>query len=192
MTTKRSAPAAGGRPFPGKDVITDLAGLPVEASGLVWQMNEPTGRRSLDWHTVPMVSWDILEATTAYIAELIKNRSPTEVAQNFGALKLLELSPDYMESDGAEVSYKAMSEIRAALGKQLWRMHYLRKWYEWCCDYGCDSFSEEVAFRLSEWTIGGNAKLSRSARPTRERARSTTWKRRRCSPRSGTAARTGL
>jgi hypothetical protein len=51
-----------------------------------------------------------------------------------------------------------MSEVLAALGKQLWRMHYLRKWYEWCCDYGCDSFSEEVAFRLSDWTIGGNAK----------------------------------
>jgi hypothetical protein len=106
VTTARPTPAASGCGFPGMGVITDLAGLPVEASGLVWRLNEATKSRSLNWHLLPMPSYDVLEATTTYIAELIKTRSPTEVVQNFEALKLLSLSPDYLESDGAEVSYR--------------------------------------------------------------------------------------
>ena len=146
--------------FSERSPVLDLAGLPVPTDSEVWSLNEPTRSRSLDWSQMPIRCIGTVEATVSYVAELIKRYSPTEVVQNFAALRLLDRSPAFLEADrcGGVVPYKALSEVHAALGKEGWRTHYLRKWYAWCCDQGFDQFSPEVAFQLSEMRIGGNAK----------------------------------
>ena len=161
FTNRAVTPAAPPAPaFPGHGIVYDLAGLPVDTSGSVWRLNEPTGSRKINWALLLPVSEALFAANTAYIVHLIKHYSPTEVYQNFSALKLLARSPTFQDACLSDdtLSAKFASELAADLGHQTHRIHYLRKWYEWCYDQGVVNFSAEEAFRLREMSFGGNAK----------------------------------
>jgi integrase len=49
--------------------------------------------------------------------------------------------------------------VRNVLGPhEQYRLHYVRKWYNWCCDQAFDGFSAEAAFEMNGLVIGGNQK----------------------------------
>lgn len=155
-----SRPLKSGLNFAGRGSVLDLSGLELATDRLVWSLNEPTGNRKLNWSLMPISCPGIMEPTVSYVTELIKRYSPTEVVLNFGALLLLGRSQAFVDADraGDVVPYTAVSELRDLLGKDGYRLHYLRKWYEWCADQGSEHFSPDVAFQLRELRVGGNEK----------------------------------
>lgn len=146
--------------FSGRSPVIDLAGLPVETNTPFWRLNDPTVRALLNWRLLPIKGHGVIEATIAYMCEVIKRYSPAEATRSFTELQQLKHSLAFIEADrlGEVIPYEAISEVRAFLGAKAWRTHHLRKWYTWCCDQGFDQFSPEVAFQLSELRIGGAAR----------------------------------
>ncbi len=141
-------------------VIYDRSGLPVDISTAIWVLNDPTRLRKINWNRFGVRSSEVVTATKDYICWLIKNQSVTEAHSNFSTLCLLAESSSFVEADKREdvVPYAAFSELASFLGDSSYRSHYFRKWYTWCSDRGYESFSPDVAFRLGQVRIGGNAK----------------------------------
>lgn len=144
--------------FPG--VIIDLAGMPVDASGPVWTLNNVRVTTELDWNSIPIRSSNARAATITMVGELVKTQSPDAVRNMFGLLKLLNKSPSFVANDlrGETYSINIFTELRAYFAGASWRLHYFRAWYQACVDIGAEQFSAEVALELQDRTVGGNRK----------------------------------
>lgn len=144
--------------FPG--TIVDLAGLPVDASGPVWALNNFRVPVELDWDTIPIKSPDARAATITIVSELVKTQTPDAVRNMFGFLKHLNNSKTFIENDsrGEKYSFNIFTELREYFSDAAWRLHYFRAWYQACCDLGAEQFSAEVALELQGRIVGGNRK----------------------------------
>jgi hypothetical protein len=151
-------------PLPGSpegNVVIDRAGRAVNVSELIWKTNDPTQHLSMDWRDVSIPSEKVLAATRAYFKYLIRNYSVGEIKNNWSALYRVWESPSFQAvcAMGEDIPYSTISEVQAALeAHERYRLHFVRKWYNWCCDQGFENFSPEVAFQLNELVIGGNCK----------------------------------
>ncbi|HLZ67278.1 MAG TPA: site-specific integrase [Aliidongia sp.] len=145
----------------GFDVIYDFSGLPVDVSGRVWTLNSPMRPACIELDLFSDKSGPFFTATACYLKFLIKNFSASEVINNWNALVILSNTRSFLESsrNKTDLSYLSFSEVAIYFGDHArWRLHYVRKWYEWCTDQDLVGFSAEVLFLMSEITIGGNEK----------------------------------
>lgn len=141
--------------------ILDRAGHQVDVSGPIWSLRSPTRVQNLDWDEVVIPSAAVLGATKQYIRNLVQNFSIGEVVGNWYALHFVWSAPSLQTAcaSGDDIPYRVISEVRQELGAhEQYRLHYVRKWYNWCCDQGFDGFSAEVAFEVNQLVIGGNRK----------------------------------
>lgn len=152
--------AAHDQGFPSQGVILDRAGLAVDATGWLWELNSAGERRYLRWKNFPSHSPDILEATSRYFARMIKAKSPDAVRGTFETLMYLSNSTSFLEAAGAgsELPIAIFTELKAYFASKSWRLHHIRHWYRSCADFGSPAFSPEVAFELDQKVIGGNKK----------------------------------
>ena len=144
-----------------KDVLFDASGAKVDISGDVWELNDPTTRIRLDWKRIPITSFETMDATKHFIRAMIASNAPKSVSRAFDALKLLNKSSSFVKADenDDEIQVSFFVEVRNYLGSEgAYRLHDIRQWFQFCCDYGASAFSPEVAFYLSERVIGGNKK----------------------------------
>lgn len=146
--------------FPSQGVILDRAGLAVDATGWLWELNSARERRYLRWKNFPSHSPDILEATARYFARMVKAKSPDAVRGTFDTLMCLSNSASFLEAAGAgrELPFAIFTELKAYFAGKSWRLHHIRHWYRSCADFGSPAFSPEVAFELDQKVIGGNKK----------------------------------
>jgi len=156
--SKRVAHGVHGRD---KGTILDRAGHQVDVSGPIWSLRSPTRVQNLDWDEVVIPSAAVLGATKEYFRNLIQRFSIGEVVGNWYALHFVWSAPSLQAAcaSGDEIPYRVISEVRQALGAhEQYRLHYVRKWYNWCCDQGFEGFSAEVAFEVNQLVFGGNQK----------------------------------
>lgn len=148
------------RAFPSQGIIIDRAGLPVDASGPIWRLNNPARKCTLDWTRIMIQSADTLEATVRHIARRIEAYSPDTVRGAFHALLYLPNAPSFVaaDRDGVEIPATFFSELRYHLKDDDARLHYIRYWYRSCADQGYEGFSPEVAFELDQKRLPGNRK----------------------------------
>src|SRR4051812_15024070 len=101
----------------GRDVIIDRSGRPVDVSGAIWKLDDPTMPDSLDWRDVNIRRREVYSATRAYLRYLIANYSKGEVHGNWYALAKVWASSSFQADceAGADVSYRAISEVQNAL-----------------------------------------------------------------------------
>lgn len=151
--------------FPSQGILIDRAGLPVDATGWVWELNSAGERRYLRWRAFPDCPASILDATARYFARRIKTKSPDSVRGSFETLLYLAHSPSFMSlgQGAAEMPIAVFEELKSYFeGAQFsgsgWRLHHVRHWYRSCADHGSPAFSPEVAFELDEKVVGGNKK----------------------------------
>jgi integrase len=146
--------------FPSQGVILDRAGLAVDATGWLWELNSAGERRYLRWKNFPSHSPEILEATARYFARMVKAKSPDAVRGTFETLMYLSNSSSFMESAeaGRDLPFSIFNELKEYFANKSWRLHHIRHWYRSCADFGSPAFSAEVAFELDQKIIGGNKK----------------------------------
>src|ERR1700737_300867 len=153
-------PLHHGREPEGRTIL-DRGGHQVDVSGSIWRLASPTRPLNLNWDEVIIPNPAVLATIKAYFRNLIQNFSIGEVVGNWYALRLVWSAPSFEPAcaSGGDIPYRVISEVRQALGAhEQYRLHYVRKWYNWCCDQGFDSFSAEVAFEINQLVIGGNQK----------------------------------
>lgn len=153
-------------------VVIDRRGLPVETSGERWSLNEPTVKLSLDWGVHAITDKELRASFERYFAWLLTTQSPMSVCNAFKFIAALTRTAAFREADekSGEIPYLAFSEARASLSKeQQWQLHYSRQLYRWCAAQGYRQFSTDVADKLGDIVIGGNAKgqAVRSKDPTK-------------------------
>lgn len=108
-----------------------------------------------------IASREIMEACTAYAAQLIRFQRAQSVSGWFQTLVLFTKHPKFAEEDlsGEPLSYPLFSAFMHDLGaSRRYRVQRLKQWYVWCCDQGMPRFDADTAFRLGETTFGGNEK----------------------------------
>lgn len=153
-----------------EEVVVTNAGYSINTSGLLWHIPHPSRPLYLRWDEIPIFLRSVWKATRAYFRYLIRNYSTSEVMGNWYALMRAWLCPSLQRAiaTGDEIPYRFFDELQGVFSNEdTYRLHYVRKWYCWCCDQGFEAFSSEVAFRLEERVVGGNRKghAVRSADP---------------------------
>ncbi|MDB5581098.1 MAG: hypothetical protein JWR80_6274 [Bradyrhizobium sp.] len=146
--------------FPSQGIVHDLAGLPVECSGWVWRLNNPTANRPVISFRRLGFSAGLLEATAKFAAERIATVSAEDVYNTFEVLTLLHRS-SHLQScmrTGEVIEEPLIAELRLMPNFAHWRLHYVRSWYRWCALWKFPQFSRDVADRLDQLTFGGNEK----------------------------------
>ncbi|NUB24266.1 tyrosine-type recombinase/integrase [Azospirillum brasilense] len=147
--------------FLDEKVIINRAGRPIDVSGAVWKISDPTQPVKLDWGEIKIPSETVLTATIAYMKHLLRNFSVGSAINAWYVLKRLWVSPAFQSAcmAGEVIPYRAISEaIEKFEAHQRYRLFWLRHWFNWCCDQGFESFSAEVAFQFNEVVIGGGSK----------------------------------
>lgn len=155
-----SALASPDEAFPSQGIIVDRAGLPVNATGWLWELNSAGERRYLRWTNFPTHSPEILGATARYFARMVKIKSPDAVRGTFETLMYLSNSDSFQKAAdrGRELPFEIFDDLESYFGSKSWRLHHIRHWYRSCADFGSPVFSPEVAFQLDQKIIGGNKK----------------------------------
>lgn len=146
---------------PEQSYVLDRRGMPVDISGTIWRLNEPTGSTILNWGAYKIQNRGVLNSIRRYFAWLLINQSPVSVRNAFHDVRLLIETEAFKsaERDGHFIPYLAFSEARAALGQEKQcHLHHARQLYRWCVSQGYPYFSREVANRLDDLVIGGNSK----------------------------------
>lgn len=147
--------------FPTQGIIVSLYGDRVDASGWTWRLNNAGRRSQINWRLLKFSSDKILEATTIFIAHLVRTRSSDNVLATFQALQKLHKSRSFLEAIRRNVAIpqRFFAEVRDEFGPQgAWRMHFIRKWFLFCCAYDATFFSDETAFLIQDNVVGGNPK----------------------------------
>lgn len=141
-------------------IVIDAAGLPIDCSGMVWRLNNAAAVKLVDWARWQIRSEFVLQATVQFLRHMVETQSPSSVRNAFKSLLLLQASESFIEADkrDVELPFALFSELRALLGHQTWRLHYVRQWYGWCANFGYPNFSTDVAFEADQLRIGGNRK----------------------------------
>ncbi|WP_330705862.1 tyrosine-type recombinase/integrase [Novosphingobium resinovorum] len=142
-------------------IVIDRAGRPVDVSGSVWRLNEPTGTITLNFDLLHISDGSILDAFRNYIVFKIRTKSPAHVHNCFDACRLL--LDTVAAQDAAEyntvLSYRAFSEALAVLGKAgKWRLHDGRHFYRWARRQRFEPFCPKVEKRMHSIVLGGNEK----------------------------------
>lgn len=136
--------------------VVTRAGTTLDASGMVWRLEDPSGSLTIDLRDIGNASGYVRAAIISYLRHLIRLYSVGEVWGNWSLIRMLDACGSSAESP---LPYKVLGEVREQLGShEHYRLHYLRKFYNWCCDQGFDGFSEDVAFEMNERVFGGNSK----------------------------------
>lgn len=141
--------------------VLDMRSLPVDISGDLWLLNEPTHPICLDWAGYKIRAKGTANAVRRYFSWLITAQSPNSVYNAFRFAQLLFETEAFKRSDhySGYVPYEAFSEARASLGREnQWQLHHARKLYRWCVDQGFPQFSQDVLDQLDDLVIGGNSK----------------------------------
>lgn len=143
-----------------RGMVIDAAGLQVDCSGMVWRLNNAAAIRLVDWSQWPFRSQSVLQASVEFFRHMVETQSASSVKNAYRALLLLTQSKAFVEADQAdsELPYALFLELRARLGQQTWRLHYVRQWYGWCANFGYPNFSTDVAFEAEQLRLGGNRK----------------------------------
>jgi integrase len=159
MTSVQSV-VAEAADFPSQGVITDWAGMEVDASGWEWRLNILSRNNSLNFHLLLPLDPGLFRSIVAHIAERIRVTSPDNVRNAFDALCFLKRSRTLAEqrAAGATISTAFFVELRSSNGLAVWRLHHIRFWYRWCAKQGLPHFSRETADLLDDFVIGGNEK----------------------------------
>lgn len=144
---------------PGK--VIDRNGRPVDTTGAVWRLQDPTENIYLNWDGLHAAS-DVKDAIKAHVAHIIEAHAPRTAYQVFKQLKYcLTRLPTF---DSAwEITYELLESAIATmrLERKDWHFHYIRKWYQWCDDQGIPGFRGEVASRLYRLKISINPRGER-------------------------------
>jgi integrase len=141
---------------PGK--VIDRNGRPVDTTGNIWSLQDPTANINLNWNTL-ITAADIKIAIQCFLAYMIEMYAPKTAHHFFKELKycLVRLPPFKTNSD---ISYEAIEGAlaKARQDRKEWHFHYVRKWYQWCCDRGIKGFNSDLASRLYRLKIISNSK----------------------------------
>lgn len=146
---------------PQESYVLDRRGLPVDISGDVWQLNDPTAVFTLDWSKYDIRTPGILNCIRRYVAWLLTNKGPASVDNCFHSLLPFIATTAFREADDVAgyIPYKAFSEAKSNLGRdRQYLLHYARQLYRWCVSQRYPYFSRDVANRLNDIVIGGNSK----------------------------------
>lgn len=146
---------------PTESYVLDRRGLPVDVSGEVWRLNEPTSSIALDWSSYAFQSAGLKNSFRRYFAWLVTTQLPISVRNAFYYIQSVSRTEAFRAADqnGGAIPYLAFSEARAALGpSNQWQLHHARQLYRWCLSQGYPQFSRDVANRLDDLVIGGNMK----------------------------------
>ena len=147
--------------FPSRGEIIDLSGRAVDATGWIWRLNHVGRSAPLDWSKFPIRNGELLEASTRYIARLVKAKSSDLVVATFQALMHLRHAPSLMDAaeNDEPIPASFFSELRTHFGEASeWRLHHIRHWFRSCAEMGYAAFPEELALELDARVIGGNRK----------------------------------
>lgn len=155
------APGRQGVVWPLSAIVIDRRGNPVDLTGDQWRLFDPTVDIRLPWDRFAVENGNILNSIKRHFAWMITAKQPFTVRNAFGALHPFVATNafrDAVRTDGI-VPYLAFSEARAGLTRdEHWRLHHARALYRWCVAQGFPNFSRDVANRLDDVVIGGNAK----------------------------------
>ena len=160
-TAQHADKAAHGQAWRDSRIIVDRRGLPVDISGEVWLLNEPTAKLILDWSIHGELNSSIRQSFRSYFAWLLTSQSSMSVHNAFRLVTTFTATKAFRDANQSHsaIPYLAFSEARASLRKeQQWRLHYARQLYRWCAAQGYPQFSTDVAFQLDDVVIGGNSK----------------------------------
>lgn len=146
--------------FPNQDIVTDRAGMEVNASGWEWTMNAMSGSKTLNFRPFSSLPRAIFLSIVMFVAERIRLSSPDDVRNNFYTLRHLLRSKIFIEeaTAGRVISTAFFFELRSSNDLEVWRLHYVRAWYRWCTKQGFPQFSRDTANLLDDLVIGGNEK----------------------------------
>jgi len=142
-------------------IVIDRAGRPVDVSGSIWRLNEPTRTLSLNFGLLQIGDGSILDAFRNYIVFKIRTKSPAHVDNCFDACRLLLDTAAAQEAaeHNTVLSYRAFSEALAVLGKAgKWRLHDGRHFYRWARRQRFEPFCPKVEKRMRSIVLGGNEK----------------------------------
>lgn len=123
--------------FLDEKVILNRAGRPIDVSGTVWKIPDPTQPVKLDWGEIKIPSETVLTATVAYMKHLLRNFSVGSAVSAWYVLQRLWVSPAFQSAcmAGEEIPYRAISEVSEKFeAHQRYRLFWLRHWFNWCCD----------------------------------------------------------
>ena len=152
---------AGGVEFPAQGTLHDLAGHPVDANGWVWSLNHPVSRRvHIDFRKLRITSPILVKSVVLFMAERVQVTSIDDAKNAFEALCRLYLSEHFraVDAEGGVLGEALFADLRNCGRLAVWRLHYLRSWYQWCASERLLGFSDDVALALDDITIGGNEK----------------------------------
>ncbi|MBR0783298.1 tyrosine-type recombinase/integrase [Bradyrhizobium iriomotense] len=159
MTAKRDLEHEPGFDFPSQGVIHDRAGVPVDATGWVWKLNQLRRvRHDLDFRRLQIDSLALLTSVVLYLAARIQVVSTDDVGNTFSALAYLHRSEHFRAcaANGAGIDERLISELRQVPRLVHYRLGYVRAWYRWCAQQKLPQFSSDVAATLDELVIGRN------------------------------------
>jgi hypothetical protein len=148
------------RDFPSQGVITDRAGMDVDASGWKWTLNHLSRRKVFDFHALQSLPVVVFDAIVVHMADRIKLTSVDNAKNAFEALCFLTRSEILAKevAAGAPISTAFFIELKSSNSLAIWRLHHLRFWYRWCAKQGFPHFSRDTADLLADLVIGGNEK----------------------------------
>lgn len=136
--------------------VVTRAGTTIDTGGMVWKLEDPSRTLTIDLHDIEKATNTVRRALENYHRHVIRFYSVGEVTGNWSLLRRVVNCPS---ASAAVLPYRVLGEVREQLeAHEHYRLHYLRKWYNWCCDQGFDGFSEDVAFEMNERVFGGNSK----------------------------------
>lgn len=144
-----------------RQIVIDRRGLPVDVSGERWELNEPSVKIVLDWPVLAIRDRELEGSIKRYFSWLMTTQSPISVRNAFHFLSVFTRTPAFRHADetSSPIPYLAFSEARASLDKEnQWQLHYVRQLYRWCEAQGFRHFDFDVATRLDDIVISGNAK----------------------------------
>ena len=123
---------------------------------MIWRVEDPSRTLVIDLGRLKMADGNARHAIESYLRHCVRVYSAGETSAAWTLLRLLDTCPSVSE---AVLPYRIFGEVRERLKPaDYYRLHHLRKWYNWCCDQGLPGFSEHVAFKMNERVIGGGKK----------------------------------
>jgi hypothetical protein len=144
----------------GKDVIYDVAGLPITIDGLRWRLNSLSAGSgvSINWGLCTPLPKNIGEAMISFMRFNIGVKSASHCSNVFR--ELVSFSANLRAAAGEELRSWLLHHLTylRSNGSE-YRFHYLRDWYRWCSEQGLAGFdNDELLYELQRLRIPGNLK----------------------------------
>lgn len=128
------------------NIIKDRQGKWVDAGGLVWLLNTPSGPQKIDWSLVKLPG-SIFEAAVDYSRVLVQNCSHHTVVNFYWAARRLGRHPECILNAGGILEAQFfISGARGTMGAS--DLQALRSFYGWAVENAKKGFSESVVRQI--------------------------------------------